>query len=303
MSRPITFAEQNFYNSKIKQPSDVKGVWNNATQRHKRYLYSMLYSVYKMKLPELWEMPYFRYLLFHFGSVAYIYSKTYGWVFGPLTWSKLGMYYQPSEIYIYNKDLKKEIKGVVGVNAGIIRCFDDYMGFDDLIQSYAERLANCEKNININLMNSSVAIMIEAETKKDAEAIAKAYSEATTGKPFVAISKSLLSGKQLATLLQNPANTFMADRLWSLERSIKNEFLTYIGIRNANYDKKERLNSMEVSENNDETSAIVNVVFENLKSGFDELKKISGLDVDVKMRYDYSKVGESDVKSDTLGNE
>ncbi|MBQ1571623.1 MAG: hypothetical protein IIZ78_10895, partial [Clostridiales bacterium] len=149
-----------------------------------------------------------------------------------------------------------------------------------------------EKDIDINLMNANVAFVYGAENKKDADAFKEAYDEATEGKPLVTVNKSLLEDGTRGALFPNVSNTFIADKLQNLRRQILNELLTEIGIRNANYDKKERLNSMEVSENNDETQAIASVILKNLQESFDKFNAISGYNCSVSLNYNYELIPE-----------
>ena len=130
-------------------------------------------------------------------------------------------------------------------------------------------------------------MLFEASNKKDADAIKEAYTDATEGKPLVVVNKDILGDKKISTLLPNPSQTYIGDKLIQARRSIINEFLTTIGIKNANYDKRERLNSQEVNQNNDETRAIVSVIYDNIKSSMERINKISGLGLDVKLRFDY----------------
>lgn len=292
----LDFNSQDMMNYFNRQPSSVKGQGNATTLYYKRILYNILYSVFEFDLPKEWKMNYFRYWLFHFGSVATVYTNEYGWVVQPYSIVKLDLYYQPKVIQIYNQFITKPKVGVIGENAEIIKCFDDFYGFEDIINNYAEKLANCDKSINISLMNSNVTFSAEVENKKDAEALKEAYSKATTGEPFVVLNKNILNDKGIVNLFPNVKNNFIAPDVLQLKRTIINEFLTTIGIKNANYDKKERLNSQEVSENNDETRAIVSVVYDNLKECCDKINKMADIDINVKLRYDYeSEENESEV--------
>ena len=127
-----------------------------------------------------------------------------------------------------------------------------------------------------------------AKNQKEASEVKKAYQKATEGEPFVPISKELLpeDGQLLSTFSNSfPAN--MLDKLLTARRTIVNNFLTEVGINNANIDKKERLNSMEVNSNSEETSANVMIVLDNMKKGFDEFNKLSGYKMSVDLKYNY----------------
>ena len=287
MSSPWTYQAQNMISEWNMQPSEVKGRYNNATQYYKRYLYNKVYSTLKFGIPENWDLNYFRYLLFHWGSMAVIYTNEFGWVDQPYSVEKININYNPEIIRVYNQFIKEEKTGIVGVNCGIVKIFDDYFSIDDLVTHYAEKLASVDRAVDVNLMNSNVTVLLKANDKKEADTLKTAYAEATTGKPFVAVNKSLVDDGEIATFFPGVATNYIADKLLQTRRGIVNEFLTEIGIRNANYDKKERLNSQEVSENNDETSAIISIIFDNIKQSFERINKISGLNLTVELNYNY----------------
>ena len=103
-----------------------------------------------------------------------------------------------------------------------------------------------------------------------------------------------MNGKQITTILPNVGNNYIVAKLLTPRSCIINAFLTEIGIRNANYEKKERLNSAEVDENNDETKAIITVIYENVKKCMETISTFSGLNLDVELRYDYTEREETE---------
>ena len=291
MSEPIFFGEQSMIDYFNMQPSEVKGKANNSTEYYKRMLYTKLYSTLEFSLPSDWDLNYFRFWLFHYGSIAVIYTKEYGWVAQPYSIEELNIYYNPKVIRVYNQFIKEVKRGVIGVNAGIIKVMDDYYGLDDIVTRYAEMLAQCDRSVNVNLMNSNVTAFFQAESKKQADEIKEAYEKATSGAPFVAVNKDVMDGRTLEPMFPGVATNFIADKLLGVRRGIINAFLTEIGIRNANFEKRERLNSQEVEENNDETRAVISVIYDNIKSSMNKINEFSGLGLDVRMRYDYKTEG------------
>ena len=288
MDAPIMYQQQELINYFNLQPSEVKGRCNTVTELHKRYLYTKVYSTLKFTLPESWDINFFRFWLFRYGSIGVIYTKEFGWVAQPYSVDELQLYYNPRKITVYNQFIKKPKTGIIGINAGIIRIMDDYYGLDDIVTKYAEMLAQIDRSINVNLMNCNVTALFEADSKKQADEVKEAYGDATTGKPLVVVNKDVMGGKQITTLLPNIGNNYIVDKLLTARRCIINAFLTEIGIRNANYEKKERLNSAEVEENNDETKAIITVIYENVKKSMETINAFSGLNLDVELRYDYT---------------
>lgn len=301
--QPIYSHEQSIINHFNTQPSEVKGVWNDATQFYKRYLYTKLESVFKFTLPPEWAENYFKFWLFQFGSVGVIYTEEFGWVIQPYSVVKLDIYYQPKVIQVYNQFIKDVKLGLIGVNAGIVKCMDDYFGLDDLITRYATQLAEIDRTISVNLMNSNVTAMFEAETKKQAEEVKEAYGKATTGEPLVVVNKNVMNGKSLETMFPDVGKNYIVDKLLSARRMIMNNFLTEIGIKNANYDKKERLITNEVNQNNDETSAIATHIYDNIKECFDKINEIADLGLKVELNYNYSDEADQAGESEEVDDE
>ena len=287
MANPIGYGMQNYLNYFNMQPADVKGSANISVDYYKRELYNMIYSVFEFDLPKSWALNFFRFFLFHCGSIGVIYTKEFGWVAQPYSFTELDLYYNPKMIMVNNQFFNDTKYGLIGVNAEIIKIFDDYFGLEALVTRYAEMLAQCDKSININLMNANVALVAEVENKKQADSVKEAYGRATAGEPLGAINKEVLNGNSLNTMIANVKNTFIANDIQILKRSIVNEFLTKVGIRNSNYEKKERLTSAEVEENNDETRALVSIIFDNIKEGMRKTNAITGLNLDVRLRYEY----------------
>lgn len=299
MNMPMTYSDRAFMDYRQIQPSEVKGQHNADTAYHKRYLWSQIASRFVFDLPEYWEADWFRYWLYQWGSIAMIYTDEYGWMVLPYGVTKLNPYYHPAVINCTNPSLNGTKTGVVGVNAEIIYLMDDFMGLVDLVDRYATKLAEVDKAISINLMNSNTTLLFVAEDKKQAEAIKTAYAEASTGKPFVAIGKgSGLTNEGLKPLIANVGNLYIADKLQDLKRDITNEFLTKIGINNANVDKKERLVTDEVNANNGEVQTVVAVMLENLQKCLDKCNKISGLNLAVHLREEDEVNGENDLIRD-----
>lgn len=292
---PIDWGRQMVENHFQIQPSIVKGPLNAATETEKRYLYTKLYSLYDFTLPKDWPLNLFRLFLFHYGSIAVIYTKKFGWIFWPYGVTKLGLYYLPSEIEVWNGHLPKVQRGIIGVNAEIIRVMDDYIGLDDLVTKYAQKLAAIDKSIDINFLNANVALYAEAQNKKDADDIRTAYADATTGKPMVMLNKELMNSGQLKTLIQNPKGNFMALEMLQARRDIVNMFLTDIGIPTANYEKRAQISTAEVTQRDGETKAICTVILDTITECFDKVNAISELGLSVRFNKEVNSNGENDV--------
>jgi len=286
LNNPITLHEQMFLEYYNIRPTQVKGTANLSVADNKRLLYTKLFSCYKFNLPREWAINWFRYWLFPWGSIGVIYTNEFGWICNPYSVEKWDYQYQPLQIMVTNSHLRDTKHGMIGVNAGIIHAMDDYFGLDDIVTRYAEMLAQCERAINVNYMNSNVSMYAEAPNKKVAEDIKHAYEEATTGKPLVVLNNKVMRGQNFNPIMGDVKRNFIVPELFETRRSILSAFLTEIGIHNVAVQKKERLTQGEYTENNDETQAIISVIYDNIKFDMDEINRFSGLGLGVTLRYD-----------------
>lgn len=277
------------------QPSQVKGPANFATLKAQRYLWNLIYSDFEFTLPSAWSVAWFRFWLFQAGSIGVMYTgrkDDLAYICGPYGADVVDYQYRPLKANMTNVQLNAPVTGIRGVNFGYVHIMDDFYGLNDIVTEYAEKLASVDKAININLMNCNVSKVFPAENRKDADTLKEAYGRATAGEPFIAINKKYFDedgSSKVVNLLGDVKSDYIAGDLQNLKRTIVNEFLTKVGIRNANYDKRERLNSQEVEENNDETRALVSIMYEHIKTDMEAIKKWADIPLDVRLRYDYER--------------
>ena len=273
---PLSYEAQEIINFFNQQPSQVKGVFNEATAHYKRLLYYKLYSRYDIKLKENIPLNWFRFWLFHFGSIATIYTNRFGWLSMPYGISSLDIYYQPKEIIVSSPQFEQPKRGLIGLNSEIIKCFDDYYGFEHVVTKYAVMLAACDKSINVNLMNSVISKIIACRNKKQADEYKQAYGLASEGNPFVTVLGDNWDGLQIRDIIGDVRTDYIADKIEDLRRCLVNDFLTEVGINNANLAKRERLNSDEVNANNEEVMSLTVIALENMQDGAKRLNELAG---------------------------
>lgn len=294
----MNFGDQMMMSYMNIQPSNVKGRANLDTEYNKRYLWNKIYSQFKFTIPQEWKLNWFRYWLFQFGSIAVVYTHKFGWIAYPYSILSHDLYYNPKRVLVNCKFVDETIEGVVGLNCGIVHAMDDYFGLDDLVTRYATQLSLIDKDIQINLMNANLSMVYLAENDKDATEVKLAWSQMQEGKPLTIVQKdkaNALKGKSglVDTMIANPKQLYLVNDLLDSRRTIVNEFLTEIGVNNANTDKKERLVTAEVNANNEEVKCLVEVIRNNIQMSFDEINRISDLNLRVELV-------QNDVNSDII---
>lgn len=138
-----------------------------------------------------------------------------------------------------------------------------------IITLYAQKLANCDAAIDINLFNSRLPYIFQAKDQVTADSFKAMFDEIAQGNPAVYVDESL--GKLLpneqgsAITVFKGKETFIADVVQNEKMAIINEFLTTIGINTANTTKRERQIVDEVNANNIEVKANVKLWKQNVE--------------------------------------
>lgn len=171
------------------------------------------------------------------------------------------MYYMPTNLLVTNPVLGN-IDKKIGEDGELLYInyeYNTFQGVMSLINRYAILLANIDCSLNVSLMNSRVAHVFEAETDAQVKSLQKMYDDVSKGNPAVFLKKGLkpLGADKDGGYFLNVKNTYIGNDLLLTKKSIMNEFLTEIGINNANTDKRERLNSDEVNANNTEVRCTI----------------------------------------------
>lgn len=263
------------------RPRDVDGVFNASSLYYREKLIRKLCGLFDLSgAPENWDLNYFWYTLFSWGYLAVV-DTAAGVLPLQCGFSGLNWYGHPTKIIIANPVLGN-IEKTIDEDGVLINLQYNYHSVQALIQRYATMLAMCDSSLAVGLMNSKVAFIAMASNKQQANTMKRMYDEISAGNPAVFVNQDVA----------NPANfyfnrvkeNFIGEQILSVKRSIMNEFLTEVGINNANTDKRERLNSEEVNANNEEIGLNVQDWLDNLKTGIKKVNKMFDLNVSVKRR-------------------
>lgn len=287
INSPMTYNQQMLANYFSIQPSEVKGPLNTETAYYEWVLWWLVYFKYQLRIPKHIALNFFRYLLFRWGSVGLIYTNKFGWVAGDYGVNEIDLYYQPRQLSFSNPFFDDIKIGIVGINSCIIKLFDDYCGFRPFIVRTAEKMAACDKAMNVNLMTASMGKLLGAPNKKISATLKEALNDLTIGNPYVVINSEDLEKINVNTLVSELGSELISDKVQELKRSYFNEFLSLIGINNANLNKRERLVTDEVNANNVEIKAIPTlVVDDNLKPSLEFASRLTGEEFSVELRGD-----------------
>ena len=138
------------------------------------------------------------------------------------------------------------------------------------IELFAYRLYETERTIDVNLKAQKTPVLLEGD-KKTMLTLKNAYMQYDGNNPFIFGSKTFELGSKINALKTDAP--YLIDKLELHKHEIWNECLTYLGIDNANTDKKERLITDEVESNNEIIKYYLNCFYKTRKKACDEINK------------------------------
>lgn len=278
-----------------RKPKNVNGQLTLRTTMYKKELWKIIKGLFKVTCPDDWDKDYIKNYLTRYGYIA-ITDSPIGVI--PIWCTLTGFNYinLPTKI-IVAAPVINNFEKTIGEDCELLfleREFNKvYYNYESLVNTTAEQLASASGSLDINIINSRTSYMYEAESQSQADAIKHAYDQATSGEPLVVFRRDELSKSPqgLQLLLGNVKQNFIGDVLCDVRRSIMNEFLTFIGINNANTDKKERLITNEVESNNQELSANISLFKDNLDTCVNKINKIfPEINFNIEMKFDPEKI-------------
>ena len=152
-------------------------------------------------------------------------------------------------------------------------------------------MSECDSSISVNLMNSKVAFIALCSSKQVAQSMREMYKKISEGEPAVFVKGDQINGDNI--LYNHVKENFIAGDVQLLKRKLMSEFLTEIGVNNANTDKRERLTDNEVEANNGEIQLNAGYWLDNIKEGLDQANKMFNLNLTVKLKNTFNTEQES----------
>ena len=219
--------------------------------------------------------------LFDFGKSCFYKDEENGYmVLRANPDDKYNIYYLPTRIMAYSLGYKKEVD------------FDDlvYVMNNELqlptkntIDLISYRLYETERTIDVNLIAQKTPVLIEGDTKTILT-LKNVYMQYSGNTPFIFGNKQFDISNKLNVLKTDAP--YLIDKLELHKHEIWNECMTFLGIDNANTDKKERLITDEVESNNDLINYYLNCFYKTRKQACDMINKKYGLNISIELNKD-----------------
>ena len=198
--------------------------------------------------------------------------------------------------YAKNANYRKELneKNSVVIYNNYLRIPSCYT-----VDHYASILSDLEQSIVVNCkaQKTPVAILCNENERLSMQNL---YEQYDGNYPFIFGQKELNVKDVKAISTGAP---MVADKLYQIKMQVWNEALTYLGISNVSYQKKERLVSDEVVRNMGGTMASRYTRLEMRRQAVEKIKDMFGVDIEVDYREDFRQTDDENmVKNETESN-
>lgn len=156
---------------------------------------------------------------------------------------------------------------------------------------FAKRLENLDRTIDVNVNAQKTPVLIETDdkTRLTLQNVYKRYE----GNAPVIYGDKKYGMEGLFTVLKTDA-PFIADKLYELRTNIWNDALTYIGVPNVSFEKKERVIRDEVNRGNGGSVASRFSRLNARRQAAEQMSRLSGFNITVDLR--------EELDTDTIGN-
>lgn len=161
-----------------------------------------------------------------------------------------------------------------------IRNNDDRIATRHTILLYALRLAEIARTIDINIQAQQTPTLITC-TDKQRFSLKQVYKQWKGHEPVIWGDKNL--DPNVLQVFKTDAPVVF-DKLQIQKHAIWNECMTFLGINNANMDKRERLVDDEVVANNEQIELSAQVMLKSREQACELINKMFGTNISVELR-------------------
>lgn len=230
----------------------------------------------ELGLDERWIERY----LFTEGKCVFFKDKIKGFMVARVTPNgKLNAFDDPTKVRPYSTGyMGKDL--VPDVDCVLIRNNDCMIPTSPTIQLYAMKLADIDRTISVNIHAQKSPVIVKCN-EKQMLTLKNAMKQRADNEPVIWVDKSTdFDGVEVLDL---KAPLVFKD-LELQKHMVYNECMTFLGVNNANMDKRERLVDDEVQANNEQVEANFNMMLKARERACKKINEIFGTNISVKRR-------------------
>lgn len=170
-------------------------------------------------------------------------------------------------------------------NSNSVLIFNNMLHTNNILDvlEFSRRLYNLDRIIDVNANAQKTPVLVQG-TEQQRMTLLNLYKEFDGNAPVIFGDKNLDINALKSISTEAP---YVADKLYELKTQLWNEALTYLGISNVSFQKKERMVQDEVIRSQGGTIASRYSRLESRRTACDQINKMFGLNVTCDYREDY----------------
>lgn len=218
--------------------------------------------------------------LFSEGKCVFFKDKEKGFMVTALTPNgRLNYYNEPTTVKPYAIGYTGDTL-INDIDCVVIKNNDLMIPTTNTIQLYAYKLTKIDRTIDVNIEAQKTPQIVEC-TEKERLSIKNFIKQKQDNEPVILVNDKMnMSGIKVHDL--NAPIVFKDLELQ--KHMVWNEVMTYLGLNNANQDKRERLVDDEVQANNEQIEACFNTMLSERERACEMINKIFKTNISVKKR-------------------
>lgn len=150
----------------------------------------------------------------------------------------------------------------------------------DIVMVYANRFAELDRTIEINVKNARMPRVVFTDENSQLSAV-NVNRQIDEGAELIKLTANAANLGVVPTVLDMGVHPDQFEKLHILKVRLWNECMGYLGINNANQDKKERLVAAEVGANDEQVESNKAVNLNARTQACDEINRIFNLEISV----------------------
>lgn len=209
------------------------------------------------------------------------------------------VYMEPTRLNAWSINYNKGYDRGADDNTYIRNNYEEYPT-DVTLRIFARKLAENDRTIDINRAAQKTPVLIETD-ENTRLTLQNVYEQYRGNVPFIYGNKNFKLGNALNVLKTDAP--YLLDKLYIDKMNIWNECLTFLGINNANTDKRERLITDEANANNEMISMSAETMLKTRREAAEEITKKFDITVTVRRKTFDELLTSGEGKGDGVTNE